>query len=72
MKITELAVAIAIIMAIITSGCATTPTGRDTQEDKIKIGVIAPLTGLQLKGANSLTLKCPSVELENIETEGSA
>ena len=46
MKTNKLAIAIAILMIIVVSGCTTTPTGQVTKEEEIKIGVIAPLTGV--------------------------
>ncbi|MBW2991081.1 ABC transporter substrate-binding protein, partial [Candidatus Woesearchaeota archaeon] len=46
MKPTNLAIAIAMLALVLVCGCTQTPTGQAVQEqEELKIGVIAPLTG---------------------------
>ncbi|MBW2991506.1 penicillin-binding protein activator [Candidatus Woesearchaeota archaeon] len=44
-KTTKLAIAIAILIIIVLSGCTQTPAGQVVKEEPIKIGYVGPLTG---------------------------
>ena len=47
-RTTMLAIAIAIILAtLLIAGCTPIPTGKVIKEEKVKIGAILPLTGLE-------------------------